>query len=370
MSHKFLIIIDQLLRPIYYVLNRLKWGKYKYVESENFIVLKIFGIGSITRIVHVMETIGIKKNQVTFITLHKNRAIIDLLNIDAIYIKTNHPFVFIYSLFRVVVKTWYRKNTTLLDMERASNAAGIFRLIIGIGKPCSSFSFKPVNEYKHGQFFVSLKNKPALHAIAELFKKSYINQKKDYNIAPTSNKIYVNINSGNYCPERKFTLPEYARLIKILHYKNPNWHFYLTGLKSEFTFVESFKKRLLNLDVPPHLISNIAGKYNLSEFIAQLKNVKLCITNDSGPLHLAYLFDVKAIGIWGPTSSKLIGYPNSGKMLNLELSMSCSPCFIHPKSSVAKYCNGELTCFRSMDPEKMASKITRFAQLEKDKDLI
>tara|TARA_R110002073_G_scaffold258681_1_gene421657 strand:+ start:5844 stop:6956 length:1113 start_codon:yes stop_codon:yes gene_type:complete len=364
MKHQTLIIFDQLLRPLYVLLNLLKWGKKEPHINKNFIALKFFGIGSITRIVHVMDTIGIEKGQVTFITLHKNKAIIDLLNLNAVYIKTKHPLVLINSLLKVIFHIWNQKQTAILDMERTSNLSGLFRLIVGIGKSCNSFYFKPENKYKKGQLFVSMSDKPATQAIAEMFHRTYVHS-DEYIDVPDSNKVFVNINAGNYCPERKFPLSEYAVLIKMLYDENPDWCFYLTGIKSELAFVSSFKDQLVKLGIPSNSILNIAGQHNLHSFISFLKEAKLFITNDSGPLHLAHLFNIKTVGIWGPTSPKLIGYQNSKKMLNLESELTCSPCFIHPKSPVAKYCQGDLTCFKAMGVKKMASDIIKFVEYQK-----
>lgn len=364
MKHKTLIFIDHLMRPFYVFFNALKWGNKELHINKDFIALKFFGIGSITRIAHVMETIGIEKDQVTFVTLHKNKGIVDLLNLKAIYINTKHPFVFISSLLKAISYIWSKKQVTILDMERTSNLSGIFRLIVGVGKFCNSFYFKPKNTYKNGQLFISMLDKPATNAIAELFHKTYTASDKHIHF-PDSNKIFVNINAGNYCPERKFPLSQYAILLKSLYDKNPDWHFYLTGIQSEVSNVASFKDHLISLGIPSKSISNIAGQYNLSSFIRFLKQAKLFITNDSGPLHLAHLFKIKTVGIWGPTSSKLIGYQNSKQMLNLESEIFCAPCFIHPKSYVAKHCKGELTCFTSMNPQKMVSKIIEFIEFQK-----
>ncbi|TSE05539.1 glycosyltransferase family 9 protein [Aquimarina algiphila] len=371
MKYQFLIFIDGLVKPFYMMMNALKWrGKMKKKE-QHFIVLKFFGLGSITRIVHVMNTIGIEKKQVTFVTLYSNKAVIDLLDLNVIYVKTKHPFVLMISLFKLVLQIWKQKTTTILDMERVSNLSGLFRLIVGIGKHCSSFYFKPKNKNTRVQSFVSLQNKPATNAIAEMFNKTYACPSVKYNTKEGgNNKIFININAGNYLLQRRFTLSKYASLIKELHDKNPDWHFYLTGAKPEFTFVASFEERLINLGVTSKKISNIAGQHNLSEFVECLKETKLFITNDSGPLHLAYLFGIRTVGIWGPTSSKLVGYQENEQMLNLELDMSCSPCFIHPKSQIARYCQGDVTCFKSMNPKEMASKIIRFVESEKYKVLI
>ncbi|WBX71663.1 glycosyltransferase family 9 protein [Tenacibaculum retecalamus] len=259
-------------------------------NNQNFIVLKFFGFGSITRIVHVIDTIGIAKSKVTFITLHKNKTLIDLLNLNAIYVKTDTPIALISSLFKLINQIWKTKQCTILDMERVSNLSGIFRLIISIKKPSRSFYFKPKNTIKKGHHYISLFNKPTTEAIAEMFGKKYKNPITKNINNTSSNKIFININAGNYFPQRKFTLSKYIELIKELHSETPDWHFYLTGTTSEYEYVELFKKRLINNKIPPSLLFNIAGKYNLSEFVNNLKKARVLITNDSGYFTFSYIF--------------------------------------------------------------------------------
>lgn len=370
MKHQSLIFTDGLFKPLYKVINALKWKKKPPYENQHFVVLKFFGLGSITRIAHVMNVVDISKDQVTFVTLHKNKSVIDLLGLHAIYVKTKHPLVLISSLFKLVIQIWKLRKTTILDMERASNISGLLRLMIGFRKSCHSFYFEPKNRNTRGQFFVSLKNKPATHAIAELFNKTYIEPIEREPIPKISNKIFVNINAGDYLPERKFTLSKYAALLKMLHDENHHWLFYLTGMKSEDKYVASFKERLINIGIPSTQVRNITGQHNLSEFVTFIEEAKLFITNDSGPLHLAYFFGVKTVGIWGPTSSRLVGYKDSKRMLNFNAEIACAPCFLHPKSQVAKICNGDITCFKDRDIEEIASKIISFVKLEKDKELL
>ncbi|CAM1373120.1 glycosyltransferase family 9 protein [Tenacibaculum xiamenense] len=359
MNLKFLIFADQLVKPIYILASLLPKRKILQEENHNFFILKFFGFGSITRVSHVIDNIGIPKNKITFITLYNNKALIDLLNLKAIYVYTNTPLALFVSLLKVISYVWKTKKYSLLDMERTSNLSGILRLILSFRKPCSSFYYGKNNKAKNGQYFVSLKNKSTLKAIAEMFHKQY-NQAEKHFLKTNTNKIFININAGDYLPERKFPIDKYVSLIEELHSENPNWVFYLTGTNSERNYVTLFEKRLIEHKIPKEILFNIAGKYDLSQFITRLKEAKVLITNDSGPLHLAHFFNIKTVGIWGPTSSKLIGYQNSKQMLNLDLNIDCSPCFIHPKSKIAKQCNGKLTCFSLFIPKKMALEITKF----------
>jgi hypothetical protein len=360
MNNRLLIIIDRLAKPLYVLLNRLKWSSKAYTSENSFVALKFFGLGSITRIANVMDQTGVNRRAVTFITLEQNRSVIEILELQALYIKTGNPFSFVWTACKSIFTVWGMKNVTVLDMERASNLSGIFRLIVSIRKPAVSFYFKPNNQVKGSQVFISLVNKPAPLAIASMFESPLQSTEYLSHTEINKNRIIVNVNAGNYLPQRKFSTPEYVNLIKSLFSLHSNWQFELSGLESELDRVVSFRANLLEIGIPESNVKVIAGKHDLKSFSERLKTASLFITNDSGPLHLAYYFKVRTVAIWGPTSPDLVGYKNNESMLNLATDMNCSPCFLHPKSKVAKACNGELTCFKTMNIQEMASKISSF----------
>ena len=363
MNHQTLISIDRLLKPVYYVMNRLKWRPSKPTIVNQYIILKFFGIGSITRIAHVMEVINISSDQVTIITLSKNKAAIDLLKLNAYFINSANPLSLVSSTMNAIIKVWRQKNTTILDMERASNLSGIFRLIVSINKCCSSFYFKNSSWRKGPQLFVNLADKSAVVAISEMFEKSYIVPKPRTKNSSASNIVYVNINAGNYLPERKYPRSEFALLIHTLHRKNPQWQFHFSGIQSETDYVLSFKNLLVKKGVPNANLKVMAGTQNLKEFSEALKKAKFFLTCDSGPLHLAHYYGIKTVAIWGPTSAKLVGYKNSTHILNLEPIENCYPCFIHPKSKVAAVCNGSLTCYHHRVTDDIVEKICQFVNI-------
>lgn len=363
--HKLLIFTDRLFRPLYVLLNALKWTKQQNKNYNNFVVIKFFGIGSITRIAHVMDNIGVEKEQVTFITLKKNKVIIEMLKLKAIYITAQNPMTLAKNITQVIAYVWKSRHVSIIDMERASNISGIFRLLLSIGKPCHSFFFEKKNKINKSQHFVTLLNKPATVAIAEIFNRTYNDSfQSDQKPLATSNEIFVNVNAGEYLPERKFPLEKYAALIKLLAEAKTSWHFFLTGAPSEYDYVSQFEQQLIQKGVSSAKITIIAGKYNLPNFMKRLENAKLLITNDSGPLHLAYTHRIPTVAIWGPTSSYHVGYKDSRIMLNLNATTHCTPCFSHPKSKVAEPCNKDITCFKLRDIEEMAAQTLRFVNTE------
>lgn len=59
-------------------------------------------------------------------------------------------------------------------------------------------------------------------------------------------------------------------------------------------------------DANPHFV-NLMGKTSLEDVIALIARSRRCVTNDSGPMHIAAAMGVPVLGIFGPTSPKLYG---------------------------------------------------------------
>jgi lipopolysaccharide heptosyltransferase I len=74
-------------------------------------------------------------------------------------------------------------------------------------------------------------------------------------------------------------------------------------------------------------IVNLGGETTLSELAALTRRADLCVTNDSGPMHLAVALDRPVVSIFGPTDPIWIGpYRRDGAVLQAEL--TCSPCYL------------------------------------------
>lgn len=52
---------------------------------------------------------------------------------------------------------------------------------------------------------------------------------------------------------------------------------------------------------------NFMGKTKLPDVLALIARARLCVTNDSGPMHIAAAMNIPVLGIFGPTSPQLYG---------------------------------------------------------------
>jgi heptosyltransferase-1 len=72
---------------------------------------------------------------------------------------------------------------------------------------------------------------------------------------------------------------------------------------------------------------NLAGETTLSELAALIARAALCVTNDSGPMHLAVALGRPVVSVFGPTDQVWAGpYRRDGAVLRAGL--PCSPCYL------------------------------------------
>lgn len=73
-------------------------------------------------------------------------------------------------------------------------------------------------------------------------------------------------------------------------------------------------------------VLNLTGKTTLRELIALISECNIFVTNDSGPMHIAFSVGTPMVSIFGSTEPELTGYINNNSLV-LRSEVSCSPCF-------------------------------------------
>lgn len=78
-------------------------------------------------------------------------------------------------------------------------------------------------------------------------------------------------------------------------------------------------------------VINLAGETTLSELAALIRRAAICVTNDSGPMHLAVALDRPVVSVFGPTDPIWIG-PYRRTDAVLQANLTCSPCYLRQLS--------------------------------------
>lgn len=100
----------------------------------------------------------------------------------------------------------------------------------------------------------------------------------------------------------------------------------------------------------PLRVTNLAGKLNLPQLAAYLGKLDAYLTNDSGPMHLAWTQDVPLVALFGPTVKKLGFFPRGDNSTVMESTVSCRPCGLHgPK----KCPEGHFRCMKELTPDRV-----------------
>lgn len=107
--------------------------------------------------------------------------------------------------------------------------------------------------------------------------------------------------------------------------------------------------------LPPEKILNFSGKTTLRELMGLLQCCQLCITNDSGPMHIASALQVPLIALFGSTDPAVTGPYNGGEVLYEQA--ECSPCF-------RRVCPIDFRCMRSIHPQEVYHKAAKLLQWE------
>lgn len=78
-------------------------------------------------------------------------------------------------------------------------------------------------------------------------------------------------------------------------------------------------------------VVNMAGRLDLPQLAAYIRMLDLYLTNDSGPMHIAWVQDVPVLALFGPTVRRFGFFPRGENSTVLEApgKLECRPCGLH-----------------------------------------
>lgn len=157
-------------------------------------------------------------------------------------------------------------------------------------------------------------------------------------------KELVGVHPGSVWPTKCWPYENYSKLITRME-KELGLTAVIVGGKKDLDLGEQVC-RLSN----GHPV-NFASKTSLSELMAMMKHLKLFVTNDSGPMHIATAFGVPTLGIFGPTTRELGFFPyGEGHRVVEVKGLPCRPCALHG----GKKCpEGHFKCMRDITVDEV-----------------
>jgi heptosyltransferase I len=99
-------------------------------------------------------------------------------------------------------------------------------------------------------------------------------------------------------------------------------------------------------------VVDLAGQTTLIELAALVQRSALCLTNDSGPMHLAAALGRPVVAVFGPTNPRWVG-PYGQDDAVVKAGSACSPCYLRDLSR----CPHDHQCMTAITPAAVIARM-------------
>jgi len=135
--------------------------------------------------------------------------------------------------------------------------------------------------------------------------------------------IVINPNASELRMERRWPKERFVELIACLKEIYPDMLIVLIGSPGERDYVESLIEQIRDQKG----VVNLAGRTSLPELVALLSKALLLVSNDSGPMHIAFSLRMKTVALFGPCHPEQYGCDRiHDNVYVIYRSVYCSPC--------------------------------------------
>ncbi len=206
-------------------------------------------------------------------------------------------------------------------------------------------------EIKSEEPETSLGKSPLDSATLSASSKTGDAQSSSIKEAPPRKPRIVIAPGAEYGPAKRWPADRFRAVMDLLSAKYEiDW--ILVGTSTE----RSIGKEILAKNFYGHA-ENKMGETTLSELITILKNCDLLLTNDTGTMHLANVFQTPSVSIFGSTDATRTG-PQGPHSHVVHHPVSCSPCFL-------RKCPIDFRCMLKITPEEVVQAIEQALELFK-----
>lgn len=162
-------------------------------------------------------------------------------------------------------------------------------------------------------------------------------------------KTYIGIAPFAKHGEKMYPVDKMLAVIQQLHSDQRYQLFLLGGGKEEIKLLNEWAEQF------PGII-NLAGKFSFSEELAVISNLHKMISMDSANMHLASLFGVPVVSIWGATHPFAGFYGWGQKSENAaQVDLYCRPCSVFGNKPCYR---GDHACMEQLPESLVVEKIS------------
>lgn len=314
-------------------------------DTRCIVISKYFGIGSITLSTPLLQSIreSFPDAKIHFLTFRRNAELPALYPfIDGVIaIRGDSLMGFLADTLKAVFRLRRMKVGLFIDMEFFSHYSALMALLSGarhrVGFHTSLLprgrllthrvSFNPhryvVEAFKElGRKVGAAGEHPLYRPVLDVYSgriSKWISENglREYGYAVFNIRGSEHLGSLNKWPAEKW-----ARLAGLM-VGEAGRSVVMTGVEKNRDIDEVME----NLDAGTRkFVHNIAGVFDIGEFMALLEKSRVLITVDSGPLHIAQSLGVPCVALFGPENPVLYG-PRGKFSRTVYLGLYCSPCY-------------------------------------------
>lgn len=349
---------------------------------SRILILKWFGIGSIILMEPLLRAIHKQKPhaKIIFLSFSKNKVLLELLGqCDEIHlIRSDQPLHLIIDIFREIFRLRRSGVDVAIDLEFHSAFSTFMSFVsgahqrIGFYLPAfwkRSLLTHPIlfNYFRHiGEAYRSAGRKigldysdlkPSKIPVAPQVTGEVLDFLKQKGCGTEEKLVGMNVNAGELAYCRRWPDEYFIKLtesiaalenVKVVFVGAPEEKLYVERLYRKFD--PMIRKKIINA----------VGQTSLVQLIALINRFKLFITNDSGPLHLAYAQNIPTVSFWGPGHPSLYGAKEEGTHKVFYLGFDCSPCLYIYRTNAGLFCGNNAPCLKELKPEGVISYVLEF----------
>ena len=335
-------------------------------KFKTIAVCKYKGLGSIVQATPLLQTLrkNYPETRIIFITSESNRALVKRLPmVDEVRTVSDENFFrLLTSSIRLFTSLW-RKVDVYLDLERYSSYSAIMTTM-SLARNRFGYYQRTENYrlgvYTHMMFFntrapiseVYLQFARLLNC-KEIVQDLYPVRSGNTEIIgemPNAPYIIMNPNASDLRLERRWGKTNFANVASafITHY--PDHSVVFIGSPSEAAYTQAV------VDLIPteqqHRVVNTAGKTSLDGLLQLLEQAKLVVSNDTGPMHLAFSLKKPVVALFGPCHPQQYGQAEF--CFPLYKNLYCSPC-VH--EFAIPPCKGNNQCMQLIETAEVLQQI-------------
>lgn len=163
--------------------------------------------------------------------------------------------------------------------------------------------------------------------------------------------LVVNPNASDLMIERRWPADRFAELIGDLVARHDR-PVILIGAPNERPYVTALAGRITGAS---GRVVNLAGELSLGGLFALLEGTECLVTNDTGPMHMAWALGAPTVGLFGPVHPCHYGWAGPGSEI-LYKPLYCSPC-VHEVDEPP--CRGNNICMQRISVDEVLSAVGR-----------